>query len=246
MSYNTSNGLGGKVLEKLKNDLRFCGNEERKQKVMRYFKTGKGQYGEGDIFLGITNPDLRKCLKPYQNDLSLEDIESLLKSPEHEFRLAALLLMVYRFRRNTEEREKIANLYINNTDYVNNWDLVDSSAHTLLGPWLEDKDRSLLYEFAKSDHLWKQRISIMTTFDYIKKNRDFKDTLAIAEILLNHTHDLIHKAVGWMLREIGNVSLQTEEEFLKKHYKNMPRTMLRYAIEKFPKDKYQDYLKGRI
>lgn len=246
MRYNTIKLWRGKVLEKLKDNLRSCGNEERKEKVMRYFKTGKGQYGEGDIFLGITNPDLRKCLKSFQKDITLEDLEILLQSPEHEFRLAALLIMVYRYRRNPNEREEIATLYIRSTDYVNNWDLVDSSAHTILGPWLEDKDRSLLYEFAKSDHLWQQRISIMATFDYIKKNRDFKDTLAIAEILLNHPHDLIHKAVGWMLREIGNVSLQTEEEFLKKHYKTMPRTMLRYAIEKFPKDKYQDYLKGRV
>lgn len=238
--------FGGKVLNNIKEDIKKYATEDRRIKNMRYFKTGKGEYGEGDVFLGITNPDLRKAIKPYCKSLSLEETGVLLKSPEHEFRLAALFILVEKFNKNKENREEIINIYINSTDYVNNWDLVDSSAHYLLGPWLEDKDRSLLYEFAKSNHLWKQRISIMATFDYIKKNRDFKDTLKISEILLNHEHDLIHKAVGWMLREVGNISLKTEEDFLKEHYKTMPRTMLRYAIEKFPKEKREDYLKGRL
>lgn len=234
------------MINNIKEEIKSYATEERRIKNMRYFKTGKGEYGEGDIFLGVTSPNLRKAIKPYCKTLTLEETEILLKSPEHEFRLAALLILVDKFRKDAQDREDIINIYINNTDYINNWDLVDSSAHYLLGPWLEDKERTLLYEFANSDHLWKQRISIMATFDYIKKNRDFTDTLKISEILLNHDHDLIHKAVGWMLREIGNISRKTEEDFLKKHYKVMPRTMLRYAIEKFPKEKREDYLKGRI
>ncbi len=234
------------MIEELKELLLSIGSEDRKVKSMSYFKTGKGEYGEGDIFIGIKIPDLRKAIKPYVFKLSLNRVIELLHSPLHEFRLAALIIMVKRYQKNLDERESIIDIYISNTDYVNNWDLVDSSAHYILGPWLEDKDRSLLYDFAKSGNLWKERIAIMSTFHYIKKNRDFKDTLAISEILLNHKEDLIHKAVGWMLREIGNISISSEEEFLKLHYKNMPRTMLRYAIEKFPEDKRQDYLKGRI
>lgn len=234
------------MIEELKELLLSIGSEDRKVKSMSYFKTGKGEYGEGDIFIGIKIPDLRKAIKPYVFKLSLNRVIELLHSPLHEFRLAALIIMVKRYQKNLDERESIIDIYISNTDYVNNWDLVDSSAHYILGPWLEDKDRSLLYDFAKSGNLWKERIAIMSTFHYIKKNRDFKDTLAISEILLNHKEDLIHKAVGWMLREIGNISISSEEEFLKLHYKNMPRTMLRYAIEKFPEVKRQDYLKGRI
>lgn len=234
------------MLNELKDFLFQASSEERKIKSMKYFKTGKGEYGYGDIFIGITNPDLRRIIKPYVLKISLEDIESLLNSREHEFRLAALLIMVSRYQKNKCEREELISLYISNTHLVNNWDLVDSSAHLMLGPWLEDKDRSLLYEFASSGNIWKERIAIMSTFHYIKVNRDFKDCFSIAEILLHNKEDLIHKAVGWMLREIGKISLRSEEDFLKKHYREMPRTMLRYAIEKFPEVKRQDYLKGRI
>lgn len=234
------------MVDRLRNDLVKVATEKRKINALRYFKTGKGEYGEGDVFLGITNPDLKRCIKPYLKELSLGEIENLLNSKEHEFRLAALIIMVKRYQKNESEREAIVTLYINNTHLVNNWDLVDSSAHYILGPWLEDKDRSLLYDFANSGNLWKERIAVMSTFHYIKKNADFADNLKIAEILLNHKHDLIHKAVGWMLREIGKISIKAEEDFLVKHYKNMPRTMLRYSIEKFPEDKRQDYLKGRI
>lgn len=234
------------MLKELKDILYSLGREERRIKSLRYFKTAKGQYGYGDIFIGITNPDLSRAIKPYIFKLSIKEIETLLGSKEHEFRLAALLIMVKRYEKNTDERESIVNLYIDNTHLVNNWDLVDSSAHYILGPWLEHRDRSLLYDFAKSGNLWKQRIAVMSTFHFIKKNRDFTDNLNIAKILLNHKHDLIHKAVGWMLREIGKVCLDSEESFLKLHYKDMPRTMLRYAIEKFPESRRQDYLKGRV
>lgn len=234
------------MLNELRSALFHLSSEERKIKSMRYFKTGVGEYGEGDIFLGITNPDLRSAIKPYILKLSMNDIEKLLNSKEHEFRLAALLIMVGRYQKIKEERERLISLYISNTHLVNNWDLVDSSAHYMLGPWLEDKDRSVLYEFANSGNIWKERIAIMATFHFIKANRDFTDCFNIAEILLNNKEDLIHKAVGWMLREIGKISLTSEEKFLEKHYKDMPRTMLRYAIEKFPEVKRQNYLKGRV
>lgn len=234
------------MIDRLKDELRSIATEDRRVKSMNYFKTGVGEYGEGDLFIGVTIPDLRKSIKPYIFTLSLNEIEGLLHSKEHEFRLAALIILVKRYQKCIDQRGAIIDLYISNTDYVNNWDLVDSSAHYLLGPWLEDKSRELLYKFAKSGNLWKERIAIMSTFHYIKKNRDFKDTFAISEMLLTHHHDLIHKAVGWMLREIGKISISSEESFLKVHYKKMPRTMLRYAIEKFPKEKRLDYLKGRV
>ncbi len=233
------------VLE-LKKSLMEKATEERRLKVMYYFKTGKGEYGEGDTFLGISNPDLRECIKPYLKKISLEDLQELLKSKEHEFRLAALLIFVDRYRKNSEEREEIVNIYTQSTRYINNWDLVDCSAHNILGPWLSSRPRDILYEFATSGDLWEERISIMSTLHFIIKEREFEETLKLAKILLTHKHDLIHKAVGWMLREIGKISMETEEKFLKEHYKVMPRTMLRYAIEKFPEELRQDYLKGRV
>lgn len=234
------------MLDIIKEEIKKYASEERRVLNMRYFKTGEGQYGYGDIFLGVTLPHIRAVMKPYLTTITLQDMETLLHSKEHEFRLAALLFMVDRYRRDISQREAIVNLYINNTDFVNNWDLVDSSAHHILGNWLEDKDRSLLYDFAKSGELWKERISIIGTMNYVCKNMDFTDALNISEILLHHKHDLIHKAVGWILREVGKRSIIAEEEFLKKYYKEMPRTMLRYAIEKFPEDKRQAYLKGNI
>ncbi|QEN05499.1 DNA alkylation repair protein [Thiospirochaeta perfilievii] len=234
------------MLQKLKNELINKANEDRKIKMLRYFKTGKGEYGEGDIFLGISNPHIRSSIKPYITTLTIDEISELLRSKEHEFRLAALIIMVERYRRKSGDRELIVDLYINSTEYVNNWDLVDCSAHYILGPWLESREKSILYEFANSGNIWKQRIAIMSTFHFIKKNREFKDTFDIADILLTHKEDLIHKAVGWMIREVGNISIIEEEKFLKNRYNKMPRTMLRYAIEKFPRDKRTEYLKGRI
>jgi 3-methyladenine DNA glycosylase AlkD len=163
-----------------------------------------------------------------------------LQSKYHEHRLTALYILILNFKK---QKEEVIDIYLRNLERVNNWDLVDSSAPYLLGPYLEDKDRSILYELAKSDNLWKQRIAIITTLYFIKNN-DFEDALKISEMLLNHKHDLIHKAVGWMLREIGKRDKKVEEEFLKKYYKNMPRTMLRYAIEKFPEEERQKILKG--
>ncbi len=222
-------------------------NFERQAQAPRYFKTGQGQYGEGDQFLGVANPDLRAVAKKYWKQVTDIELAKLLNDPLHEVRLTALFMLVTKFEKEKvpAEKEKWVNLYLNNLEKVNNWDLVDSSAHKILGAWLADKPRDILYTFANNGDLWKQRIAIIATHHFIRKN-DFKDTLAIAEILLHHPHDLIHKAVGWMLREVGGKSQETEENFLQKHYKTMPRTALRYAIEKFPEVKRKSYLYGTI
>jgi len=209
--------------------------------LKRFFKTGKGQYGEGDVFLGITVPKQRKIAKLYL-DLSLHDLSSLIKSKVHEERLTALFVAVYKYKK-FQIKKEIYQWYLKNAKQVNNWDLVDSSAPYIVGDFLKDKDRSVLFKLAKSKNLWEKRIAILSTFAFINQG-EFKDTFKIAEILLSDTHDLIHKAVGWMLREVGKrVSQKTEEVFLQKHYQKMPRTMLRYAIERFPEKLRQKYLK---
>jgi len=229
-------------LNQLKQDLHQFKNPDKAKVHARFFKTGKGEYGEGDKFLRIKVPDQRKVSKKYKN-LSLNDLQKLLHSKIHEYRLTALFILVIQYQKADEnQKAKIVNFYLKNTKNVNNWDLVDSSAHYILGEWLIDKDKSILYTFAKSENLWERRIAMMTTYYFIKQ-KQFEDTLKIAEILLKDKHDLIHKAVGWMLREIGNRDQATEEKFLKKFYKKMPRTMLRYAIEKFEENKRQSYLK---
>ena len=211
----------------------------------RFFKTGKGEYGYGDKFLGIRVPILREAAKLFK-DASEAEITRLLKSKYHEIRLLSLLILVGQFSMGSEdEKEKIYNLYLKHTNYINNWDLVDTSAHYIVGVWLTDRDRSKLYELANSNNLWERRISIMSTFYFIK-NGDYRDTLKLSETLINDSEDLIHKAVGWMLREIGNRDQEVEEEFLKKHYKQMPRTMLRYSIEKFSNERRQEFLKGLV
>ena len=219
------------------------GNSEIAEHSLRFFKTGKGEYGENDKFLGIRVPVLRKQLIKFKA-ISLSQTLALLKSPFHEIRLFAVLMLVKKFSSGTENR-KVYELYLKNTKYVNNWDLVDSSAHYIIGAYLIDKDKTPIYELAKSEDLWERRISIISTFYFIKKG-DFEDALKISEILLNDKEDLIHKAVGWMLREIGNRDLSEEEKFLKKFAAKMPRTMLRYAIEKFPEIKRKEYLKIKV
>ncbi|BBE31434.1 DNA alkylation repair protein [Tepiditoga spiralis] len=222
-------------------------NIEKAKHSKQFFKSFPGGYGEGDMFLGITVPIQRKIAKKYYKFCTLKDIEVLLNNEFHEIRLTALFILTYKLEKsdNNEEIKKIVDLYINKISKVNNWDLVDSSAPKILGPYFLNKDKSLLYNYANSNNLWKQRISIITT-QYFIKNNQFQDTLNISKILLNHSHDLIHKAVGWMLREIGNRNFEVEFNFLKDHYKNMPRTMLRYAIEKFDKELRVKFLKGKI
>lgn len=220
-------------------------NPMRANHSQRFFRTSKGEYGEGDVFLGLTVPQQRKIAKQFK-DLSLLDIEKLLQSKYHEFRLVALIILVDQYQKADEKEQKhIVDFYIKHKDRVNNWDLVDTSAHKILGDWLLDRDKKKLYSFAKSKHLWTKRIAIVATAAFIREGK-LKNTFAISEILLHDEHDLIHKAVGWMLREAGKKDMVQLEAFLQKHYKTMPRTMLRYAIEKFPEKKRRLYLKGFV
>lgn len=234
-------------VEKIKQELNKHINDEKAAYLPKFFQAFEGGYGEGDRFLGVVVPDQRKVAREYYKVVSIKDIEELLNEPYHEYRLTALFMMVYKFEKakDKKEKEEIVNTYLNNIVAVNNWDLVDSSAPQILGPFLWDKNRGILYEMAQTQDLWKQRIAIMSTFYFIKQG-EFNDTLKIAKMLLNHEHDLIHKAVGWMLREIGKRDFDVEYNFLKANYKVMPRTMLRYAIEKFEPDLRQKFLKGLI
>jgi len=223
-------------------DLNALKNPKQAKLLQGFFKTGRGQYGEGDIFLGLTMPQQRKIAKKYRN-VSLSEVTKVLKSKIHEHRSTALIILVEKFKKASEkEKSKIVKVYIKNRKYVNNWDLVDISAPKILGTYLFDKKTKILYTLAKSKSLWDRRIAMISTAYFISQN-DFSDALQIAEILVNDKHDLIHKAVGWMLREIGKRDMDVEETFLKKHYRTMPRTMLRYAIEKFPKEKRKFYMK---
>jgi 3-methyladenine DNA glycosylase AlkD len=220
------------------------GDKEDAEFLQGFFKTGAGQYGEGDIFLGIRVPAVRGLAQEYK-DLPLKEILSLLQSPYHEVRLFALIWLVNAFAQGDETTQKgIYDLYLANTGYINNWDLVDISAPKIVGAYLLEKKRAPLYQLAKSKSLWERRISILATFYFIKYDQ-FTDALKIAEILLEDKEDLIHKAVGWMLREIGKRDTQCEEAFLQKHCRTMPRTMLRYAIERFTPAKRRMYLEGR-
>lgn len=207
--------------------------------LSRFFKTGKGQYGEGDIFLGVTVPTLRIIVKKYYKDISLKDVQELLNSKIHEYRLTALLILVEKYK---EDKGLIYNIYIKNFRNINNWNLVDLTAPKIMGDFLKDKNRDILYSLSTSNNLWEKRISIVATLAFIKDN-DFKDTLKISEILLKDEHDLIHKAVGWMLREVGKRNKDLEKEFLDKYYRIMPRTMLRYSIEKFDPKEKEFYMK---
>jgi len=228
------------MLSKIKKDFQKLKNPEKAKLLQGFFKTGPGQYGEGDIFLGIMVPQQRKLAKKYK-DLSLKDTIYLLNSKIHEHRLTSLFILIQHYQK-AENKKQIVDLYLKNAKQVNNWDLVDLSAHKILGDYLLDKDRKILYKLAKSKNLWEKRISIIATFAFINKH-DFKDAIKLAKILLTDQHDLIHKAVGWVLREIGKKNQKTEEHFLKKYHKTMPRTMLRYAIERFSEKKRKFYMK---
>jgi 3-methyladenine DNA glycosylase AlkD len=233
------------MLNSLIKELEGLRNLEQAKNLQRFFKTGKGEYGEGDIFLGIKLPVQREIAKKYK-DLNLTKIGELLKSKIHEHRLIALIILVNKYKKSSEkEKEKIFHFYLNNTKFINNWDLVDLSSHRIIGNFLLNKDKKILYTLANSESLWERRIAIVSTLTFIGK-MEFEDTLALSEILLKDKHDLIHKAVGWALREVGKKEEKVLDDFLKFHYKNMPRTMLRYAIEKFPEEKRKKYLNGKI
>lgn len=228
----------------LERDLKRVSNKKQAAILQRFFKTGKGEYGEGDIFLGIKVPVQRQFVKKY-GDLPLADVKQLLKSKIHEYRLVGILILVAQYAQGDDTaKKKIYTMYLQNTRNVNNWDLVDLSAPNIVGDYLQNKDRSVLYKMAKSKNLWEKRISIISTFAFIRNN-DFKDTLSISEILLKDNHDLIHKAVGWMLREVGKRDQAAEERFLNKYHRVMPRTMLRYAIERFREKKRKWYLNSK-
>jgi 3-methyladenine DNA glycosylase AlkD len=222
-------------------------NPERAIGQAKFFQCFPGGYGEGDTFYALAVPDERKLSKEFYKLLTLDELTELLKNPVHDIRITTLMMLVLRYEKSkdTQEQQAIVDIYWNHMDYVNNWDLVDTSAHKILGAWFYDKPRKPLIKLSEEDHLWKQRISMIATAYFIGKS-DYETTLIIAEKLMHHKHDLIHKAVGWMLREIGNRDYQTEFDFLKFHYKTMPRTMLRYAIEKFDEDVRQGFLKGTI
>jgi 3-methyladenine DNA glycosylase AlkD len=235
------------MIKQIEKEFKKYTNLEKAKHSSRFFKTEKGEYGEGDIFLGITTPEIKGIVKKYYGEIPLKDLLYFVKSKYHDYRMFGLQCLVSKYQKakTEKERKEIYEMYISNTKYINNWDLVDVTCYKIVGEYLKEKDRKILYTFAKSNNLWKQRISIISTLAFIRDN-DFKDTLAISEILLNHKHDLIHKAVGWMLREVGNRDQDIEEVFLKKYYMEMPRTMLRYAIEKFEEGKRQQYLKGEV
>lgn len=229
----------------IKSELRSVADEEKRKISQRFFKTGRGEYGEGDIFLGVTVPESRKIAKKYR-DISLRELIGVLHSKIHEERFVALLILIDKFEKGSaREKEAAVRFYLDNLKWINNWDLVDVSAYKILGSYFFDKDKDALYNLVASENLWEKRIAIISTLYFIKNNK-FTDTFQISEILLKDEHDLIHKAVGWMLREVGNKSQQEEVNFLNKHYKKMPRTMLRYAIEKFPENLRLKYLKGEI
>ncbi|AZZ90754.1 DNA alkylation repair protein [Hahella sp. KA22] len=223
--------------------LQSLGNETIAAHSLRFFKTGPGEYGAGDQFLGIRMPTLRKLASEFRG-VSLSETLRTLQSSYHEERMLALLLLVTLFQKGgPEQKQAVYEAYLANTRLINNWDLVDGSARFIVGPYLEDKDRSQLYTLAASPDLWERRIAVLATYHYITRH-DFTDILQLAEILLQDSEDLIQKAVGWMLREVGNRDKTLEETFLLKHYRNMPRTMLRYAIEKFPTEERKQYLQG--
>jgi 3-methyladenine DNA glycosylase AlkD len=233
------------IFENIKKDLEDLSDPAKAKFLPRFFKTLPGGYAEGDIFIGVTVPKVRTVAGKYR-DLPTTQAKRLLHSGIHEHRLTALLILVDKFAKaDAAGRKSIVKFYLDNLKHVNNWDLVDLSADKILGAYLFDKDRTILYELCDSSHLWSQRVSIMSTFFFIRKGQ-FDDTFRLAERMLNHKHDLIHKAVGWMLRETGKRDRKAEERFLKKHYKAMPRTMLRYAIEKFSQEEQHRYLKGLV
>ncbi|MBP0019973.1 MAG: DNA alkylation repair protein [Cyanobacteria bacterium SBLK] len=233
------------MLANLETELQQLANPQKAKELSRFFKTGKGEYGEGDVFLGITVPQQRKIAKKYKT-LSLAEIETLLNSKIHEYRFTALVILCERFSKaDRQTQTKIFQFYLARSDRVNNWDLVDTSAYKIVGSFLYEKNCSVLYDLARSQNLWQQRISIIATYYFIKRDR-FVETLELSKVLLNHPHDLIHKAVGWMLREVGKRDEATEKAFLDKYAAQMPRTMLRYAIEKFPPEERKAYLQQKF
>ena len=235
--------LTKRIIEALTNKA----NPEKASFLPKFFKTGPGEYGEGDQFLGVTVPNQRQIAKQFFKEITFEEFSELIQHPYHEVRLTGLLALVYRFEKtkSESEQEKLVHFYLSHLEFVNNWDLVDSTCHQILGNFYWKREKTLFYELADSGLLWRQRIAMISSYFWIRKG-EFVDAFALAKRLKNHSHDLMHKAVGWMLREIGNRDFEVELDFLKKNYQTMSRTALRYAIEKFPEEMRQDFLKGRV
>lgn len=234
-----------KEIEQALSDLSIPENIEILQK---FFKTGKGEYAEGDLFIGVRVPDQRKVAKEFYNKISLEELSELLSSKIHEHRLTALLMLILKFEKSKEKslQKEIIDFYLSHLDFINNWDLVDTSCYKILGRYcFENQYEKLLIDLSNSDKMWEKRIAIVGTMHYIKKG-SFELTKEFAKRNLHHPHDLMHKANGWLLREMGNKNEIELLDFLNLHYKEMPRTCLRYAIEKLDESLRQDYLKGRI
>lgn len=228
------------IVKQILNKLENTGSEEKAKKLSYFFKTGAGQYGEGDKFFGVTVPEQRKIANGYIDKVTYDDLEVLIKDSHHEARLTALILLAMLFSTENGDYEAVE-FYKKNIEYVNNWDLVDLSAPNIMGAYYYKRDRDYLFHLVESGDMWKQRIGIVSTFYFIKLF-DFKDTLLMAEKLLTHKHDLIHKASGWMIREVTKRDFNVGYDFVKKRIYDMPRTMLRYAIEKYPEDLRQELL----
>jgi 3-methyladenine DNA glycosylase AlkD len=235
------------MLSKLNSELKSLVDSKQAEILQKFFKTGKGGYGEGDIFLGIKVPVQRKIANKYE-DLKLKDIQRLLDSKIHEHRMVGLFILIKLYNKSEKkDKKKIFNFYLKNAkaNNINNWDLVDLSAPNIVGDFLLKMDRGVLYKLVKSKNLWERRISVLACFAFIRR-RDFEDALRIASSLLGDSNDLIHKSVGWMLREIGKKDERVLEDFLRGNYKKIPRTTLRYSIERFEEGKRQRYLKGEF
>jgi 3-methyladenine DNA glycosylase AlkD len=227
--------------ETIKKELKKIANKEKAKILSGFFKAGKGQYGEGDIFLGIQIPEQRKIAKKFANT-EFPEIGKLLDDPVHECRMTALIILIDKYSKSGyDEKEKIAEFYLRKTSRINNWDLVDISAHKIIGDFYFNRNRDILYRLAGSSNLWEQRIAVISTYYFIKRN-DFREIIAFSEMLINHKHDLMHKATGWMLREAGKMDISILRNFLDRHHKAMPRTMLRYAIEKLSEAERKKYM----
>lgn len=229
--------------EKVTEEIKNLANPELAQHHKRFFKTGRGEYAEGDLFYGIKVPELRKIAKKHYKNLDLRHIDELIKDPYHEVRLVAIVIMILKYQKALQdEQEEIYNLYLNNVNYINNWDLIDISAQHIVGAFLFGKSTDKLWELANSNHIWSERISMLSTFYFIRQGK-YDITLELSEYFLGHKHDLMHKATGWMLREIGKKDINTLYSFLDRFHKTMPRTMLRYSIEKLSEQKRKFYMK---
>ncbi len=236
-----------KTQDLIKNELNKHINPEKAAFLPSFFQAYPGGYGEGDRFIGVVVPDQRKVSRKYYRAISLTELVDLIQSEVHEHRLTAIFILVLKYEKSRTEKDKkaLVDFYLSNLSYINNWDLVDSSAYKILGNFLFDRDRNLLYRLAASGKLWQQRTAIIATYYFIK-HKDYEDTLKISDLFLSHDHDLIHKAVGWMLREVGNRDFEVEYNYLESRYRQMPRTMLRYAIEKFEPGLRKKFLEGKV